>query len=98
MNRGITTDETTKAFESKWILDLEKRPPWDKRKYKPTFVFVACDPKGTGSGPYASEMAIVSIFFHEGKIIVRILLFFLLCSPTDSHDIPFKNASIREKR
>jgi hypothetical protein len=68
--RGIVTDETNNAFESKWVERLEARAPWRHDTYKPPFVFVGCDPKGTGTNAYASEMAIVSFFFHEGTLVV----------------------------
>jgi hypothetical protein len=71
--KGIVTDETNKAFESRFVTDLENREPWFHESFRPKFVFVGCDPKGAGTNEYASEFAIVSLFFHEGTLVVCLL-------------------------
>ena len=65
-SRGMIRDDGDVAFQSEWLDMLEKRAPY-KKNHHPKWILCTCDPNGGG---VSSDTAIVSAYYHSGKMII----------------------------
>jgi hypothetical protein len=65
-SRGMIKDDGDAAFQPEWIDAFERRAPY-RNTHAPRWILTTCDPNGGGS---SSDTAIVSAYFHKGKMVI----------------------------